>query len=190
MSGVEMPRIRLPDRPEVEKRVNDQFDSLAASLTCFDVEMDGENAWYDTSTVVTYAANDVLSVQVVSSYYCGGAYPTNGADSSMTFDLRTGQAVGFRALFADYEGDGAAIARAYLKRLFPEDLEDCEDVLTVEELDGHYFAYTVSPEGLRLQPAFPQAFAACGHRATLPFSGLRPFAAPGGILVRLADATP
>lgn len=189
-SGAEMPRIRLPNRPDVERRVNEQLDSLAASFMCEDVAMDGENAWYEANVLVTHAADDVFSVGIGTGYYCGGPYPTNRADMSITFDLRSGKAVGFRALFADYERDRAGIARAFVKRLAPEDLDGCEDMLTVEELAQRPFAYTISGEGLRMEPVFPHVVEACSREEVVPFDTLRAFAAPGGILARVADARP
>ena len=185
-SGVEMPRISLPGRPDVEQRVNEQLDAHAASLMC----LDPEPGSYNASADVTHAANDVFSVHVGVSYYCGGAYPVNHADSSITFDLRIGEAVRFQALFADYERDGAGIARAYIGSLSAEDLEGCEDVLTVEELDEHFFAYTISTEGLRVEPSFPHVLEVCNRDSIVPFDELRAFAAPGGILTRVADAAP
>jgi hypothetical protein len=182
VSGVELPRIRLPERPDVETGVNARLDSLAASLRC----PDADGGEYDTRAAVTYARNDVFSVQIASSYYCGGAYPTHRADSSVTFDLRTGREVELRSLFADYERDRAEIARAFLGSLSAGDLEGCEDVLTAEEIDS--FAFTISPEGLRLETAFPHVIEACNRESTVAFDVLRAFAAPGGILTRVADA--
>lgn len=189
-SGVEMPRIGLPGRPDVEQRVNEQLDSLAASFVCEGVEMDGENAWYEANVVVAHAADDVFSVGIGAGYYCGGPYPTNRADVSITFDLRSGEAVGFRALFADYKRDRAGIARAFVERLAPEDLDGCEDVLTVEELAERSFAYTISSDGLRMEPVFPHVIEACSRDQIVPFDALRAFAAPGGILARVAAAHP
>jgi hypothetical protein len=183
-SGVEMPRISLPERPDVEQRVNEELDVHAASLMC----LDPESGSYSARAVVTHADDDVFSVHVGVSYYCGGAYPVNHADSSITFDLRTGEAVRFTALFADYERDRAAIARAFLESLSAEDLEGCEDVLTVEGLDEQYFAYTISTEGLRVEPSFPHVVEVCNRDSVVPFDELRAFAAPGGILARVADA--
>ena len=185
-SGVEMPRIRLPDRPKVEQRVNDQLDALAASLMCLD-----GGGTYSSAATVRHAANDVFSVQVGSSYYCGTPYPTNHADSSMTFDLWTGEAIAFKKLFEDYQRDGAEIAGAFVESLSAEDLDGCEDVLTVEELNKwQSFAYTISTQGLRVELSFPHVLAACNRQSIVAFGALRTFAAPESILTRIANAQP
>jgi len=188
VSGVEMPRIRLPERPEVEQQVNAQLDAEAADLRCMDGDVDANEGWWESSVSVTYAMNDVFSVSIASNFYCGGAHPMNDADSSQTFDLRTGRSVRFRSLFEDYDRDAAEIERAYLSHLTAEDREGCEDVLTAEGLEGHYFAYTIAPEGVRMRTSFPHVIEACNRTAVVPFAELRAYARPGGILVRLADA--
>ena len=185
VSGAEMPRIELPGRPEIARAVNDRLEAETGDLRCLEAE--GET-WYETSTQVVHAANDVLSVRITSSFYCGGAHPVNGADSSLTFDLRTGEAVRFRSLFADYERDEAEVVAAYVRSLAAEDLENCEDVLAPEELGGHYFVYTISAEGLRMRTAFPHVIAACNTTSVVPFGALERFARPGAILERMARA--
>jgi hypothetical protein len=171
----------------VEQKVNQDLDSLAANLMCEEKLPDYS---YEARVTVTYAAGDVFSVHVVYSAWCGGAYPTNYANASVTFDLRTGQAVPFEALFADRKRDAADIARAFLKGVSPDDREGCEDILTVDELTGHYFAYVVSPQGLRMETAFPHVIAACDREVTVPFGELQAFAGPEGILMRMGATAP
>jgi hypothetical protein len=183
-SGAELPRIRLPERPEVEQRVNEQLDSLAGDLMCEDPSFT-----YHSTASVEHSVDDVFSVLVSASYYCGGPYPVDGADQSTTFDLQTGEAVRFAELFEDYERDGTAIARAFVESISAADLEGCEDVLTPEELLGlQAFSYTISTAGLRVVPTFAHVISVCNGQSTVPFDALRAFAARGGILLRVADA--
>jgi hypothetical protein len=183
VSGAELPRIRLPERPEVEARVNQTLDAHAADLRC---DSTGEDIEWNTYARVTYAANDVFSVRIVSNLYCGGAHPTIDEDSSLTFDLRTGEAIPFRSLFADYERDAGAITGAYLVHLTDEEREGCEDFLTAAELEGHYFSYTISPSGVRMRTAFPFVIKVCNRTAVVPFAALAPHGRAGGVLERLA----
>jgi hypothetical protein len=185
VSGALLPRISLDHRPEVEQKVNGTLESLAAELMCEDAPPDST---FDSTATVTYAAGDVFSVRVVYSAYCGGAYPTNYANASVTFDLRTGQTVAFEQLFEDHKRDFADIARTFLKTLSPKDIEGCDDVLTIDALAEYGFAYAVSAKGLRMETVFPHVIAACDREATVPFDELRAFAAPEGILKRMGTA--
>ncbi|HEX8386103.1 MAG TPA: hypothetical protein VF576_07965, partial [Rubricoccaceae bacterium] len=101
-TGVSLPRVTLSGRPDAERLVNASLDSLSASLTCQDVGPNAADTSYTVRSSVAYAADDVLSVSVHASYYCGGAYPTNDANLSATYDLTTGARVPFEALFRDY----------------------------------------------------------------------------------------
>ena len=186
-SGVEMPRIRLPERPEIEGDINASLDAAAADLMCLPSDEEQDETSFESDIEVTYAANDILSVAIHASYYCGGAHPVNGADFSMTFDLVTGKKVSFRQLFQDYERDAEQISSIYLSSLSPDDLEGCEDVLTAETLAMYRFNFALSAQGVNIHPGFPTLFAACAHRALLTFEQLTPFAAPRGILIRTSD---
>lgn len=78
--------------------VNREIDELM-STQCED------GGDYEIKSAVTYATKDIFSIYASASYYCGGPYPTNDANLSMTFDLKTGRAVSFKDLFKDYEAD-------------------------------------------------------------------------------------
>ena len=191
-TGAELPRVALAGRGEVEARVNTALDSLARSLRC-DPETQAPGApasTFETRTSVTHAADDVLSVSVHASYYCGGPYPTNDANLSVTYDLATGAAVPFEALFLDYDADRVAITGVLQTSLQPaaSDMEDCDDLFTAEALAATTFDYTISPAGLDVQPAFPHVIEACAVTATVPLASLRAFAPDGGVLARVADA--
>jgi hypothetical protein len=144
---------------------------------------------YRSRASVTYAANDVLSVSVHVAYNCGGAYPTNDANASVTYDLRSGEQIPFEMLFADYRLDKARIVRVLLPALRATGMavsEACSGVLTVKNLSDYGFAYSLSRAGLTVQPRFPHVIEACSQEATVPFRHLKAFARADGLLKRVA----
>ena len=200
VSGVELPRISLPARPAAEQAVNAELESLAGDMMCAS-DTPAESRDYDSTVEVTYADNDVLSVEIHASFFCGGAHPVNDANLSVTFDLVTGRSVRFRELFEDYGRDSAKIAEAYVATLSADELEGCEDLLSaggdtdgvvneedVGALEMYGFTYTLSPQGLTVQPSFPNVMTACAHPSTIPFAEIRELAAKESILMRAADA--
>ncbi len=197
-TGVELPRVTIAGRPEVEQRVNAGLDSLAASLTCepYEAGQSAAGMSYEAKTAVTHAADDVLSVSVHSSYFCGGAYPTNDANQSVTYDLTTGEQVSFEALFRDYDADRAAITGVLQTTLAPAatgEVADCAELFTTEAMQSMTFQYALGADGVLVQPSFPHVTEACAAESTIPYASLRTFAADGGVLARVASgatATP
>jgi len=202
VSGVELPRISLAERPAVEQAVNEHLELTAADMRCLS-DTPAEDQEYSASVEVTYADNDVLSISIHANAFCGGAHPMIGANFSVTFDLLTGRPVRFRELFEDYERDAAEIAEAYVASLSAGDFEGCEDVFSVgngspeegtiaEEdfnaLEMYGFSYTLSPQGVVIQPVFPHVIVACAHPSTVPFERVLELASKEGILMRVADA--
>ena len=192
----------LPGRPDVEARVNASLDSLSASLTCAPA---GEPAprpfspdagmMFESRARVTHAADDVLSVSVHASYFCGTAYPTNDANLSVTYDLATGEPVPFEALFRDYDEDRAAVAGVLQTTLAPaaaggEAASVCADLFaSPEAVAGMTFAYALTDEGVLVQPELPHVTEVCAAEATVPYASLRAYARDGGVLARVADAS-
>jgi hypothetical protein len=203
VSGAKLPRLADARTPQT-RAVNRRLDSISAELRCLDrMDRFGRKTEHWSVAETMYAADDVFSVHVRFGGFCGGAHPINGVNLSATFDLRTGKPVPFRELFADYEGDAQAIARALFPalttaadRLSPaqvhqagqESEEFCQQFYTTEELARGYFAYTFSDSGVMVEPDFPHVVRACQEAAVVPYERLRPFAAPGGILARVAAA--
>ena len=197
-TGAELPRVTLAGRPEVERLVNAGLDSLSASLTCLDAGSNTADtslaapspSGFVTRASVAHAGDDVLSVSVHSSYDCGGPYPTNDANQSVTYDLTTGAAVPFAALFRDYAADRDVIVGVLQTTLFSAAAEvdsACADLLTPEALASTSFAYALSDAGLLVQPEFPHVVEACAVESTIPYGSLRAYAAEGGVLARVAD---
>ena len=209
-TGAELPRVTLAGRPEVERLVNAGLDSLSASLTCLDAGSNTADtslaapsqvrsglarpvhpaSGFVTRASVAHAGDDVLSVSVHSSYDCGGPYPTNDANQSVTYDLTTGAAVPFATLFRDYAADRDAIVGVLQTTLFSAAAEvdsACADLLTPEALASTSFAYALSDAGLLVQPEFAHVVEACAVESTIPYGSLRAYAAEGGVLARVAD---
>jgi hypothetical protein len=202
-SGALLPRLVRFHDPAIQDKVNRQLDSLADSLSCEDQGAAASSPTdFESTAKVTYAANDILSVSVHASFFCGGPYPTNDANLSVTYDLRTGSLVPFKGLFADYQRDAAEIVRV----LFPEKVaraeswaaagreesgESCDDTPSLFSIDSLLetgFSYVLSPDGLVVQPNFPHVVEACAEMATVSYDKLRRFAAADGILARVAGA--
>jgi len=192
VSGTVLPRLTGPLTPQA-RAVNAQLDTLAASLRCDGPAERGATREFESHAQVTYAANDVFSVRIRASYFCGGPYPTDGANLSVTYDLRTGRMVPWDALFAGYARNGPAIVRIVLPGRFgaaaraPDEMSaDCKELFSADELAERGFAYSLSPRGMEVETEFPHAFAACNELTTVPYARVRGYAAPGGILARIA----
>lgn len=201
-SKVQLPRLSRFRNTAVQEKVNRELDSLAGSLLCEDRPVVDIPVYFKAATQVTYAADDVLSVSVHASYYCGGPYPTNDANLSVTYDLKTGSAVSFEELFTDYQRDAAEIVRA----LYPERIaraeklvaaghtepgENCDDdpfIFSIDHLLESGFSYALSNDGLIVQPNFPHVIEACAEVLTVPFERILDFAASNGILARVANS--
>ena len=190
-SGAVLPQVVLPDRPAVAAMVNRDLKAIASGLRCPKGTEHTNPLTYRSRASVTYAANDVLSVSVHAAYDCGGAYPTNDANASVTYDLRTGEQIPFEMLFADYRRDEVRIVRVLLPALRAAGMavsEQCARVLTAGNLSGYGFAYSLSRAGLTVQPRFPHVIEACSQAVTVPFRHLAAFTRADGVLARVANA--
>lgn len=197
VSGALLPRLSDPRF----RAVNRQLDSISAELRCTEPVVNGYATEHESETRVAYAADSILSVMIRFSGFCGGAHPINGVNLSVTFDLRTGKPVPFRELFANYEGDAAAIVRALypaqvqagdriaaLDREWEDgDEEFCLQFYAARRLKDTSFNYTLSDSGLVVEPQMAHAVTPCIEEAVVPYARLRPFAAPGGLLARMAS---
>lgn len=188
-SLAELPRIAYPDDPEVEQRVNRSLDSLAASLRCNE-DLPNAGAPYETYAGVRHASAKVFSVDIRASFYCGGAYPVNGANMSITYDLRTGAAVSFEDLFINYDDDQDAIIERLVSVLrqaraaesVGEDAS-CDRIYSVDNM--RYFSYHIDGGRLMVEPQLPRVVQACGVMTAVPIDELRPFLSPDSFILRL-----
>jgi hypothetical protein len=193
-TGILFPRLtRLGDR-RVMREVNRQIDELTGQFGC---DEGGRNSYYRVRSRVEYAEKDIFSIYASAEYYCNTAYPTNDANSSLTFDLRTGKQVSFEELFRNYEAD----KREILRTIFAAQVsrseklaasgkpreESCEgdpELFSLDRLEGSSFSFNFSKAGLRVQPEWPHVIEACAEIVTVPYAKLTKFAAPDGLLMR------
>jgi hypothetical protein len=194
---IQFPRLTAHRDITTMNRVNAQIDELTKEFGC--PEPRGKDDSYKVFSRVEYAAQDIFSIYASANYYCGGPYPTNDANLSLTFDLRTGKKVEFNELFEKYDANKELI----LKIIFAQQLTrnerllaagkksdenlNCEEDLNLFTLVGlrhSDYAYNFSQKGLVVQPLWPHAVEACAERVTVPYQQLKEFAAPNGILAR------
>ena len=190
------PRLTRFRDAKVMREVNRQIDAATREFGC--EGQGGKNSYYKVKSKVTYADNDVFSIYASAEYYCNTAYPTNDANISQTFDLRTGKLIQFEELFKSYERDRQEILRA----IFAEEIarseklaasgkpreETCEgdpELYSLERLEGSSYSFNFSSAGLQVQPQWPHVIEACAKIVTVPYSKLERFAAPGGLLSRV-----
>lgn len=188
------PRLtRFRDRA-VMGAVNRQIDVLTRDFGCEDR---GRNNYYNLRSRVEYAAKDIFSIYASAEYFCGGAYPTNDSNNSVTFDMKTGKQIKFEELFKNYEADkreilgtifASLIARAASGNAKKEG--DCAgeaDMYTIDHFESSSYAFNFSKTGLSVQPEWPHVIEACAERVTVPYAKLKNFAAPGGALARVLE---
>ena len=167
----------FPDK-EVLKKVNTQIDESIKNLRCFN----GEGS-YSTTTEVTFSKANIFSIKAISSWYCGGAYPTDDENLSMTFDLKTGNRIGFSSLFTDYGKNEDAIISAALHSLVYG--HECSSVLSVERLARLHLNMYITEEGVIVQPSLPHAIAACSRAVRASLHRAREYIPRGGVLRRI-----
>jgi hypothetical protein len=141
---------------------------------------------YSTQIAVSYLSRHFLSVNVVTSYDCGGPYPTNGAEAPMTFDLDTGSAVDWSKMFktgflpppdADSAAPPSALTALYRARYRngPDDA-DCRGAIADEDPFADPPAIWLDAKrGLIVEPDFPHATAACADELVLSPADLGPY---------------
>lgn len=179
-----MPLITRWRNDKVKTRINAVLTKMAAEMGCPDEP--GERAvHFEMRSAVTYAKNDIFSVDIHSGWYCGGPYPTNDANSSTTFDLRTGSPIAFKDLFANYPRDQDAVLRV----VFGDEVADAEGehVLTLGMIEGYPLAFSFHEDGLHMQPEFPHVIESLAEEAVAPYAQLKRFAARKGPLARIKD---
>jgi hypothetical protein len=140
---------------------------------------------YSAHIAVTYLSLHYLSVNVVTSYDCGGPYPTNGAEAPMTFDLVTGSAIDWSKIFkpgflppdnADETVPPSALTKLYRARYRngPDDA-DCRSAIADQDPFADPPAIWLdSKHGLVVEPDFPHAIAACADEMALSPAELAP----------------
>ena len=74
-----------------EKEDRGAYTDCLAQLKEMKMKPDADS--YNEDITVRYLSARLLSIEVVTSYYCAGAYPTNGAETPLSFDLSSGTAI-------------------------------------------------------------------------------------------------
>jgi len=195
---IRFPRLTAYKDITTMNRVNAQIDELSKEFGCSAPR--GEEDWYKVFSRVEYAAKDVFSIYASANFYCGGTYPTNDANMSLTFDLRTGKKVQFAELFRTYDANKDQILKIIFARQLArtekllaagkksDENFNCEgnsDLFTLKTLRDSKYAYNFSEKGLVVQPSWPHVVEACAERVIVPYQQLKEFAAPDGILARI-----
>lgn len=198
INGVAVPQVVDYRDAAVMAKVNAQLSDMAYGFGCdpeFLAQADAPETYYDAKVSVSYAENDVFSVYSRASWYCGGPYPTNGDNQSVTFDMRTGEKATADSLFKDYGRDRKAIAAIIFaeqieKYAGPSDGQSCKGLYSLEGegdfLDfTEYLTYRIEDGDVVAEPVFPHVIAACAEEGRAPAASLSKFFAPGSLLSRL-----
>ena len=197
-TGIQFPRLTSFKDAAVMRSVNRQLDAMAGEFGCH-LSRPQKGTGYKVRSQVEYADRDVFSIYASASYYCGGPYPTNDRNSSVTFDLRTGRRVQFESLFRSFATDKRAILETIFRKQInraaaaaaanrPNDgaCEADPTLFSLENLERSTFAFTFTSAGLKVQPEWPHSAEACAETAEVPYGDLTGFAAGGGILQRVS----
>lgn len=199
MARVRRTKMRFPRLTRFKNRavlgvVNRQIDALTREFGCDDR---GRYNYFNLRSRVEYASQDIFSIYASTEYFCGGPYPTNDNNISVTFDMKTGKQIKFEELFKNYEADKreiigvmfasqiATAARRAASRKPDSTETDCEDLFEIGQLETSTFAFNFSKDGLSVQPQWPHVIEACAERITVPYAKLEKFAAPDGVLARV-----
>ena len=197
-SGVEPHWPRLTQFPDaaVMARVNaaiaaKEDQNHADYHECLsDLHNAGEKPDDDTWSVtvkVGYLSQRYFSLQVTSSNYCGGAYPNNGIETPVTFDLATGREVDWKTAFKPgflLEG----LTKLY-RAHYPRDAgPDCRKLTMTddpfESADDAIFRLQ-SGKGLVVVPELAHATQACAEEVALPAAKLKPYLVDAQLLDEL-----
>jgi hypothetical protein len=206
VNNFSIPQIKDFENKDSMEKVNSYFIELAQTSTCGDDIRFSENNYYEMKGKVSYAQNDIFSVQINLSYNCSGPHPINDSNDSVTFDMKTGDVVEFEDLFINYERDKKAILSLIFKKQIkeeanipenPNDSTSCETeklYSSIEFVDKkydrisdyfNYLSYNISASGISAQPSFPHVIAACSQIGTAPIESLSPYFDSSSILSRI-----
>ncbi|HEY4941957.1 MAG TPA: hypothetical protein VII56_11080 [Rhizomicrobium sp.] len=153
-----------------------------------DMKMKPDKDTYSEDIAVRYLSGRLLSIEVVTSYDCAGAYPTNGAETPATFDLASGNPIDWTMAFkpgflpgADEHAPLSFLTRTYRSRYSKaKDDADCRQAINQQDpFSGAPIVWLDARGGVVFQPDFPHVLAACATPLTLP---------PGEIAPWLKDA--
>jgi len=155
-----------------------------------DLREAGQKPDKDTWSVevsVTYLSAHFLSVGVTSSNYCGGAYPNNGVQTPITFDLSTGSEIDWKTAFKS--GFFAGALDKLYRAAYPRGSDaDCRSFVREQPPFGipeDAIFRLETGKGLVVLPDFPHAMQACAEEVTLPPVALAPYLKNANLLNEL-----
>lgn len=201
INGFAVPQIVGYKNAAAMAKVNEQLSEMAYAAGCdpeFLAQPDAPETFYEATFEVSHAEDDIFSVYLRASWFCGGAYPTNGDNQSVTFDMETGETVAFADLFSRYVRNRDAIAAIIFaeqieKYSGPNDGQSCNGMYALGG-GGDYpglfsftddLAYRIEGDDILAEPTFPHVVAACAEEGRVPAASLAEFFAPGSLLERL-----
>lgn len=201
INGFAVPQVTGYRDAAVMDKVNYHLSEMAYAAGCdpeFLARPDAPETYYEATFEVSHAEDDIFSVYVRASWFCGGPYPTNGDNQSVTFDMETGETVAFADLFNRYVRNRDAIAAIIFaeqteKYSGPDDGQSCNGMYALGG-GGDYpnlfsftddLAYRIEGGDVLAEPTFPHVVAACAEEGRAPAARLSEFFAPGSLLSRL-----
>ncbi len=167
-----------------EKEDRQAYADCLSQLKDMKMKPDGDT--YNEDITVRYLSVHFLSIEVVTSYYCAGAYPTNGAETPVTYDLGNGTAIDWPAQFkpgflnveskADVPPPGM-LTKIYRARYSKAaDDADCRQAIGDQDpFSGAPIVWLDAKGGVVFQPDFPHALAACATPLTLTPAQIAPY---------------
>ena len=167
-----------------EKEDRGAYTDCLAQLK--DMKMKPDKDSYNEDITVRYLSARLLSIEVVTSYYCAGAYPTNGAETPLSFDLSTGTAIDwttqFKPGFLSVESKADVPPPSMLTKIYraryskaPDDA-DCRQAITDQDpFSGPPIVWLDAKGGVVFQPDLPHVTAACALPLTLTPAQIAPY---------------
>ncbi len=151
-----------------------------------DAKMTPDKDTYSEDITVRYLSAHFLSVEVLSNYFCAGAYPNNGVETPLTFDLVAGAQVDWTAAFkpgflpadtADEHTPPSALTKLYRARYSrAKDDADCRQAITDQDpFSSAPIVWLDARGGVVFQPDFPHVMAACATPLTLSPAEIAPY---------------
>jgi hypothetical protein len=157
---------------------------------------------YDYSATVqaVFAGADVFSVNLCSSYYCGGAYPDAGC-VGLSWDLKTGASLDLKDVIwfgqqipADNDEEAwqiykdsvfaPSVVKLY-QSLYPADMKDVGgDCGYTESFNWGTVNWYFTKKGLYLGPVYPHYGMACStpEWSVIPYNVLKKYRSPKNVI--------
>jgi hypothetical protein len=165
-----------------EKADHGAYTDCLAQLK--EMKMKPDKDTYAEDVAVRHLSAHFLSVEVVTSYYCAGAYPTNGAETPVSFDLSSGTQIDWTAQFKPGFLPGAAenAPLSFLTKTYRARYSKAKDDADCRQAIGDQDPFSSAPivwldarGGVVFQPDFPHVIAACATTLTLSPAEIAPW---------------